>query len=128
MAEKIFSDVAPRIADAASDAAARVSQTAKDTGRRVAAGVDAQRGHAADMLDSAAESLHAKANDGWPERIAGPAHQIGDGVKRSADYIRRHDTAEMVESFSGVLRRNPGRSILAAAVTGFFVGHWMSRK
>src|SRR5262245_60764407 len=114
MAEKIFSDVAPGLSDAASDAAARVSQTAKETSRRVVASVDAQRERAADMLDSAAASIHARANQDWSERVAGPAHQIGDGVKRTADYIREHQASEMVQSVGGAVRRHPGRAIVAA--------------
>jgi ElaB/YqjD/DUF883 family membrane-anchored ribosome-binding protein len=121
---------ADRIADAAqgvkervSDTAATAKEKASEVGARAADQVDARRGPAADALESAAATVHEKA-ERLPggETVRGAAHSAAEKLDSTAGYIREHDVRAMTSDLEAIVRRNPGPSLLIAAAIGFLIG------
>jgi ElaB/YqjD/DUF883 family membrane-anchored ribosome-binding protein len=54
------------------------------------------------------------------------AHAAADRLTTTADYVRQHDVSRMMSDVETVVKNNPGPSLLAAAVFGFFVGRALS--
>ncbi len=117
------STITDKVSDAASQAKAKVS----DLGRTAADKVDQNREAAAGGLDSAAATLHDKA-ESLPggEKVATLAHSAADKLSSSADYVRQHDVNSMMADLERLVKNNPGPSLLAAAVVGFLVGRAFS--
>jgi len=106
-----------------SDAAVQVKDKVSTLGRTAADKIDENRDAAAGGLDKAASTLHEKA-DGLPggERVSSFAHATADKLSSTADYVREHDVNRMMDDVVTVVKNNPGASLLAAAIIGFFVG------
>lgn len=62
------------------------------------------------------------------ERTQGMARKAADRMSDAASYIGQHDTNEMVDDVRGMIRRNPGQSLLAAAAFGFLIGMAMRNR
>ena len=114
--------------NAVSDRAADAKSKFSDLARTTAAAVDKNRSSAADGLDTAASTLHAKA-DALPggEGISGVAHTAADRLSTTANYVREHDVNRMMTDVETVVTRNPGPSLLVAAAVGFLVGRAITR-
>jgi ElaB/YqjD/DUF883 family membrane-anchored ribosome-binding protein len=103
-------------ANNAKDTAQAVVQTAADT-------IDHNRGIAARVLAEAASTIH----DGAARLPGGPgvarlADAAAEQVDATANYVREHDTQQMVADLRHFVRRHPGASVLGAAVLGVLVG------
>lgn len=98
-----------------------------DLGRTATDKIDEDRGAVATGLDKAASALHEKA-ESLPggEKVTSLAHATADKLSSTADYIRDHDVNRMMADVETLVKRNPGRSLLAAAVIGFLVGRAFS--
>lgn len=108
-----------KITEAATTAKEKVS----DAGRQAVGKVDEKRGPAADALDSAASSLHEKAEDlPGGDTVRSVAHSAAEKLESTAGYIREHDVRAMLSDVEDVVKRNPGPSLLIAAAIGFLVG------
>jgi DNA segregation ATPase FtsK/SpoIIIE-like protein len=79
------------------DGASEATSRAAEIGQRAAAAIDSKRESVARGMDSAAESLHGRA-DRLPggEKVAGAAHTAADAVERAADYVRDQDVSAML--------------------------------
>ena len=55
------------------------------------------------------------------------AHGAADAVAYGAEYLRGNDVRTMLSDLVEVIRRNPGPSLLGAAVLGFMLGRALSR-
>ena len=86
------------------------------------------RGAAATGLDKAASALHDKA-ESLPggEKVTSLAHAAADRMTSTADYVREHDVDGMMKDVESLVKNNPGRSLLAAAIVGFLLGRTFSR-
>ncbi|MGC4050235.1 MAG: hypothetical protein QM757_12695 [Paludibaculum sp.] len=60
------------------------------------------------------------------ETISGLTHSAADKLSETAEYVREHDVDTMMTDVKKVVRRNPGPSLLIAAVIGFLVGRAFS--
>ena len=111
-----------------SDTATQVKDKVSDLGRTAADKIDENRDATADGLDKAASALHAKA-ESLPggEKVTGLAHATADQLTSTADYVRDHDANQMMADVETLVKNNPGRSLLAAAVIGFLAGRAFSR-
>ncbi len=118
-----LSDTAQNVKDKVSDAAATAKQKVSDVGRQTTGQIDAQRAPAANALESAAATLHDKA-EGLPggETVKSVAHSTADKLESTAGYIREHDVKAMLSDVEEIVRRNPGPSLLIAATIGFLIG------
>ena len=114
---------AQNVKDKVADTAATAKQKISDVGAQATEQIDSKRGPAADALESAASSIHEKAGSlPGGETVRGVAHSAADKLESTAGYIREHDLKSMFADVEGIVRRNPGPSLLAAAFVGFLVG------
>ena len=83
---------------------------------------------AADGIDSAASSLHAKA-ESLPggEKIVRAAHTAAEAMDKTAGYLRDQDLDDMISDVQQAVKRHPGIALLAAAAAGFLLARVMSR-
>jgi ElaB/YqjD/DUF883 family membrane-anchored ribosome-binding protein len=104
-------------------ATARVKDKAADLGQTAVDTLDGQRGTAASGLSSAAETIHARA-DQLPggDTMSGLAHSAADTLTSTADYVRQNDLKDMLADVEQLVKKNPGPSLVAAAFVGFLVG------
>ena len=111
-----------------SDTAGQVKDKVAVFGRNAADKVDENRGAAATGLDKAASALHDKA-ESLPggEKVTSLAHAAADRMTSTADYVREHDVDGMMKDVESLVKNNPGRSLLAAAIVGFLLGRTFSR-
>ena len=110
-----------------SDTAGQVKEKVAVLGRSAADKVDENRDAAASGLQKAASALHDKA-ESLPggEKITSIAHAAADRMSSTADYVRDHDVDGMMKDVESLVKNNPGRSLLAAAVIGFLLGRTFS--
>jgi ElaB/YqjD/DUF883 family membrane-anchored ribosome-binding protein len=83
--------------------------------------------HARGKLDTAREKLHevsetvkqqaSRATDVARERYDSASQTLKDGYERAT-----HDLDKLSKDVGAYVRVNPGRSVLAAAAAGFFLG------
>jgi ElaB/YqjD/DUF883 family membrane-anchored ribosome-binding protein len=118
-----ITDPAQDVKERISDTAATAKEKASEVGRQATEQADARRGPAADALQNAAATVHEKA-EALPggETVKGVAHSAADKLESTAGYIREHDVTAMVSDVEGIVRRNPGPSLLIAAAIGFLIG------
>jgi hypothetical protein len=110
------------------DAASQVKTKASDLGRLAADKIDGTRDGAADGLESAGTSLHAKADSlpGGP-KVTRAAHAAANTLNQTAEYIREHDVASMMADVKRVVKDNPGPALLGAVILGFVLARTLSR-
>ena len=79
-------------------------------------------------IDSAASSLHAKA-ESLPggEKIVRAAHTAAEAMEKTAGYLRDQDLHDMLADVRQVVKRNPGATLLTAAAVGFLLARVFSR-
>ncbi|HXW85176.1 MAG TPA: hypothetical protein VEJ86_12265 [Candidatus Binataceae bacterium] len=111
-----------------SSRAERIREGGSDVKDQAAAKEEQIRATTAGGLDSAASSLHEKAEgfSGSP-RVASAAHSAAEALESSADYIRENDLRHMMADLMEVVKNNPGPALLGAAAVGFLVGRAFSR-
>lgn len=115
-------DVASRVQDKTVDLGHRASEF----GQKAVNAIDAQRGSAANSLDSAAAGIHASA-DKLPPTVSPLAHQAADKLGATADYVRGNKMGDMVSDLGKYVKANPTQALLGALVIGFFAGRMMRR-
>jgi len=115
--------IGERISDVASQAKDKMAELGRSTADRI----DQNRESAATGLESAAATLHEKA-DSLPggEKVTNLAHTAADKISSTAEYVKRHDVNGMMADVEHFVKNNPGPSLLAAAVVGFLVGRAFS--
>ncbi len=118
-----LSDTAQNVKDKVTDTAARAKQKVSDAGRQASDKIDEKRGPAADALQSAASTIHEKAEDlPGGETVKSVAHSAADKLESTAGYIREHDVKAMLSDVEEIVKRNPGPSLLIAVAVGFLIG------
>jgi ElaB/YqjD/DUF883 family membrane-anchored ribosome-binding protein len=105
------------------DSAGQVKDKVAVLGRTAADKVDEKRDAAASGLQKAASALHEKA-ESLPggEKVTSMAHAAADRMSSTAYYVREHDVDGMMNDVEALVKANPGRSLVAAAVVGFLLG------
>jgi ElaB/YqjD/DUF883 family membrane-anchored ribosome-binding protein len=101
---------------------------AAEMGQKVVDKIDERRGAAASGLESAASTLHERA-DTLPggERVASAAHTTANAVGAAADYVRANDLKAMMADAQQLVKNNPGPALLIAAALGFLVARSFTR-
>ena len=105
------------------DTANKASEKGKELGRTAIDKIEQGRQSAASSLQSAASTLHEKA-DNLPgvERAGNIAHSTASKLESVAGYMRDHDTKQMMADVESVVKKHPAQSLLAAVAIGFLVG------
>ncbi len=121
------SDTSAKVTDKLSDAASQAKTKVSELGRTAADKIDQSREATAGGLESAASTLHEKA-DSLPggDKVTTLAHTAADKLTSTADYVREHDVNSMMADVERLVKNNPGPSLLAAAVIGFLIGRTFS--
>jgi ElaB/YqjD/DUF883 family membrane-anchored ribosome-binding protein len=115
------------VSEKVSGAASQVTSKVSDMGRSAADKIDENRGAAASGLEKAASALHEKA-ESLPggEKVSSLAHATAEKLSSTADYVREHDVKGMMTDVEALVKKNPGPSLIAAAVIGFLAGRAFS--
>ena len=116
----------PYSAGSAGDLGAKAA--ASRMGRAAAEKIDEGRTTAAEGLESAASTLHQKA-DALPggQSVKGAAHKAADALDSTANYLRENDVKSMLSDVQKIVKNNPGSALLIAAALGFLVARSLSR-
>jgi ElaB/YqjD/DUF883 family membrane-anchored ribosome-binding protein len=118
-----LSDTAPSVKERMTETANAARQKVSDAGRQATDKIDEKRGPAADALESAASTIHQRAEDlPGGENVRSVAHSAAEKLESTAGYIREHDVRSMLLDVEGIVKRNPGPSLLIAAAIGFLIG------
>jgi len=119
----------PSVSEEVSGVASQVREKVSEFGRSAADKIDANREAAASKLDTAASTLHEKA-ESLPggDTVANLAHSTADTLTSTADYIREHDVQGMMADARRFVKNNPGPALFAAAFVGFLAGRAFSRR
>jgi len=106
-----------------SETATQVKDRISDLGHKAAEKIDDSRDAAAGGLDTAATTLHEKA-ESLPggEKVANVAHATAEKLTSTADYVREHDVSRMMSDVETLVKNNPAPSLLAAAAVGYLLG------
>jgi hypothetical protein len=110
------------------DGGTQPTSRASEIGQKAADAIDEKREAVADGIDSAASSLHARA-ESLPggEKIVSAAHTAAEAMEKTADYLRDQDLNDMLSDVQQVVKRHPGITLFAAAVAGFILARVISR-
>jgi ElaB/YqjD/DUF883 family membrane-anchored ribosome-binding protein len=120
ISEKVKS-TASQVKDKASDMATWARDKAQEVGQSAVNKIDEGRESTAGALHSAATTMHETADTG-ARRISDAVHSAAHGIESTADYIRAHDTKQMMADVENVVKTYPGTSLLVAAAVGFLAG------
>jgi ElaB/YqjD/DUF883 family membrane-anchored ribosome-binding protein len=109
-----------------SDATSHVKHTAADFGRSAVQNIDRNLKSAASALESTASTLRSKlpAEGG---KVTGVAHTAADKLDATAQYLKTHDTHDLMVGVETWARRNPGAALGGALALGFFIGMSLNR-
>ena len=125
----IYSDLPSKATHKVSETASQVKNKVSDLGATAVNKVDENREAAAGGIQSAADTLHAKAeNLPGGDKVSHLAHSAADKLSATAEYVREHDVNSMMTDLERLVKNNPGPSLLASAVIGFLVGRAFSSR
>lgn len=126
--DQSLKDSVEGVAERAGTRANDLKGSMSDMARTATQTVDDGRKTAADRLGSAASAVRDRADQlpGGP-KVQQFAHAAADGLNTTADYMRSHDAKRMLADVKGVVKNNPGPSLVIAAALGFILGRSRSR-
>ena len=115
--------VASEIYEQAND----LKNKASDYAHKAADAIDEKRMAAAGSLNRAAAMLHDKA-DNLPgvDKVIGLTHGAAERLSATAGYMSDHEVRGVITEVGSIVKRNPGSSLLAAALAGFLLGRKFS--
>jgi len=108
-----------------SDATSHLKHTASDFGRSAAENINRNMKSAASALDSTASALRRAPNSGG--KLGNIAHSTADRLESGAQYMRTHDTQDLVHGIESYTRRQPAVALGCAAAVGFLIGMSLQR-
>jgi len=116
-----FSDAASSMKEKVSDAANQARGKAAELGSNAADAIDSGLHTAGSKLQDTAATLRSTAASG-STRVNEVTNRAAAGLEATARYFQDVDTRTLVSSMESIIRRNPGPSLIAAAVAGFLIG------
>jgi len=103
-----------------SDATSHLRHTAGDFGRSAAENINRNMKSAANALDSTASALRRAPNTGG--KLGSFAHSTAGRLESGAQYMRTHDTQDLVRGVESYARQKPAVALGCAAAIGFLIG------
>ena len=127
--DQSFKNSVEGVAERAGTRANDLKESMSDVARTATQTVDDGRRSAAERLGSAASAVRDRADQlpGGP-KVQQFAHATADRLNTTADYVRSHDAKHMLADVKGVVKNNPGPSLIIAAAFGFMLGRARSRQ
>jgi len=104
------------------DKAQDAKDSLTDLGRKTADRIDGSRESTANALAWTATSLHSRT-----DKMSHLAHSAADKIQVGANYLRERDVDRIKEDVLGLVKKYPGRSLVAAAILGFLVARGLQR-
>jgi rubrerythrin len=123
--EGLETDLLNKLRERGSQAAHAAGKVGDQARNRISGAMDTARTRAADGLDRAAhrlEDLAEQPGEDGPRRFAGAAHSVAGGMEGTADFLRSPDAQRLRTDVEGMVRNNPGRTLLTTFAVGFVVG------
>jgi ElaB/YqjD/DUF883 family membrane-anchored ribosome-binding protein len=109
------------------EGASEIKSRAAEFSQRAADVIDDKRDSFASGMESAASTLHARAEQlPGGERVARAAHAAAESLENASDYVRDQDLRGMLSDVGQLVKRNPGATLLTAAALGFLLAHSLS--
>jgi ElaB/YqjD/DUF883 family membrane-anchored ribosome-binding protein len=108
-----------------SDATSHLRHTAGDFGRSAAENINKNLKSAASALDSTASALRRAPNTGG--KLGTIAHSTAGRLEAGAQYMRTHDTQDLVRGIESYTRSQPAVALGCAAAVGFLIGMSLQR-
>ena len=108
-----------------SEATSHLRDTAGDFGRSAADNIDRNMKSAANALDSTASALRRAPNTGG--KLGSMAHSTAGKLEAGAQYMRTHDTKDVLRGVETYTRRQPAVALGVAAAVGFLIGMSLQR-
>jgi ElaB/YqjD/DUF883 family membrane-anchored ribosome-binding protein len=107
--------------DEASETTDSTMQQARDKAMDTA---DQAKDKTAEGMASAAETIRDKV--GSTGGVAGTAGtRLADGMEKTAEYLREHDTQELMSDLDQYIKDHPTQAIIGAVAIGFIIGRML---
>jgi len=116
-----MSDAANTVKDKVSDVASQARGKAAELGSNAADAIDSGLHSAGSKLQDTAATLRSTGASG-STRVNEVTNRAAAGLEATARYFQDVDTRQLMSSMESMIRRNPGPSLIAAAVAGFLIG------
>ena len=111
------------------DIATKAKDKAQSLAHAAAATVDQNRGSAARVLANTASTIRdGAARLPGGEGVTRLARAAAEEIDTTAQYVREHDTQEMLADLKTFVTRHPAASIVGAAVVGVLVGRGFRKR
>jgi ElaB/YqjD/DUF883 family membrane-anchored ribosome-binding protein len=110
-----------------SDATSHVKHTAADFGRSAVENIDRNLKSAAGALENTATAIRSKLPAEQGGRMSGVAQTAVDKLDATAQYLRTHNTHDLMSGVESWARRNPGAALGGALAVGLFIGMSLNR-
>ena len=124
-----ISEIGSDARSAVAEGTEKVKEKGSELGRKAAAAIDAKRDKVASGIESVASGLHGRV-DSMAEtgsKVGKAAHGAADSLQSAAQYVRDHDTKEMLSDLEDVIRKHPGKALLAVLAVGYLAGRALQR-
>jgi len=121
------SDAANTVKEKVSEAASQARGKAAELGSNAANAIDSSLHTAGSKLQDTAATLRSTGASG-STRVNEVTNRAAAGLEATARYFQDVDTRQLVSSMESIIRRNPGPSLIAAAVAGFLIGSALRSK
>ena len=122
---QVDSGMADSLKSKVSDATGHLRNTAGDFGRSAADNINRNLKSAATALDSTASALRRAPNTGG--KLGTIAHSTAGKLEAGAQYMRTHDTQDLVRGIETYTRSKPAVALGCAAAIGFLIGMSLQR-
>jgi hypothetical protein len=103
--------------------AKKVSGKAGDLAERVSTSADSAIDTLGEKIGDVGESISDRTSGmGWMERTG---RTVAGGLQDAGRYLKRQNLRGMVMDVGGVMRRNPGKTVLVGIGVGYLIARWM---
>jgi hypothetical protein len=100
-----------------------VTGKAGDLAERVTTSADSALDTLGERIGDVGESISERTSGmGWLERAG---RSVAGGLQDAGKYMTRQNLRGMVMDVGGVMRRNPGKTILVGLGVGYLIARWM---
>lgn len=105
--------------------AKKITGTAEDLAERVSSSADSAFDTLGEKIGDVSETISERSSGrGILERVG---RVVASGMRNVGMYLERKDLSDMVMDVGGVIRRNPGKTVLIGAGVGYLIARRMRK-